>query len=65
MHPKTTDHEVHRPRRTAAAAPLTPQQPVAEPRPLSLEVAAEAIRRDACQDPVDYLLRSDTQQHGE
>ena len=64
--PSKTIHD-DSPRATEAipAAPLAPQQPAADPRPGSLEAAAAAIRRDACQDPVAYLLRSDTLQHGE
>lgn len=71
MHPQTTDlkpttdQRSDQPIEAAAAVPLAPGQVPAEHHPLSLAAAAEAIRRDALQDPVAYLIRSDTQQHGE
>ena len=54
---------------TTPAAPLArqptpvPSTPL-QPRP-TVDAVAAAVRRDACHDPVAYLLRSDTQQHGE
>ena len=71
MHPQTTDPKPTTDQRSdrsieaAVAAPLAPPQVPTENHPLPLAAAAEAIRRDALQDPVAYLMRSDTQQHGE
>lgn len=71
MHPQTTDPKPTTHQRSdqsieaTATVPLAPRPVPAENHPLPLATAAEAIRRDALQDPVAYLIRSDTQQHGE